>query len=336
MNPSARLHPGQLARRLWPFAAVAWLGPLLLGLPGNHMDAAWFGAGIALTAAVTLSVIWMPWHRMPAVTRHLPALTYLVAVAVLRQAAGGNASGVGSLVLLPVLWVALYGTRRELLVVLTGAALVFAVPLLVVGAPEYPSSGWRGGLLLTLLATMIGTTVQRLIASVRAHAAEARQAERERERLYAQVEKLARTDPLTGAGNRRAWEDALARAFNDSARRDEPLTMVLLDLDGFKALNDRAGHHAGDLALQACAEAWTAALRPRDAIARLGGDEFGVLLVGCDAEEAELVVGRLRGATAERLGCSAGVAEWDGSESAHELQLRADRALYAAKHRIAT
>ncbi len=263
-----------------------------------------------------------------------PALAYLAAVGSLRHAAGGNASGVGSLVLLPVLWVALYGTRRELTVVLIGVAFTFAIPLLVVGAPDYPASGWRGGFITTLLATMIGTTVQRLISRVRAQAAAARAGERERERLFAQVEELARTDPLTGVGNRRAWADALERALSNAARRESPVTLALLDLDGFKKLNDTAGHHAGDIALKECAQAWTAELRDGDTIARLGGDEFGVLLPDCDAAEAELVVNRLCDATTGGLSCSAGLAEWDGAESSDQWQGRADAELYAAKHRI--
>ena len=334
MGPGRRLLPRQLARRLWPFATVAWFGVLLVPMPGRPIDAGWYAVGTALTAAVTLSVIWAPWHRAPAASRLLPALAYLAAVGSLRHAAGGNASGVGSLVLLPVLWVALYGTRRELTVVLIGVALTFAIPLLVVGAPDYPASGWRGGFITTLLATMIGTTVQRLISRVRAQAAAARAGERERERLFAQVEELARTDPLTGVGNRRAWADALERALSNAARRESPVTLALLDLDGFKTLNDTAGHHAGDIALQECAQAWTAELRDGDTIARLGGDEFGVLLPDCDAAEAELVVNRLCDATTGGLSCSAGLAEWDGAESSDQWQRRADAELYAAKHRI--
>jgi diguanylate cyclase (GGDEF)-like protein len=334
MSQGGRLLPRQLARRLWPFATVAWFGVLLLPMPGHPIDAGWYAAGTALTAAVTLSVIWAPWHRAPVTSRLLPALAYLVAVGCLRHAAGGSASGVGSLVLLPVLWVALYGTHRELIVVLTGVATTYALPLLVVGAPDYPTSAWRGGFLTTLLAVMIGTTVQRLITRVRAQAAAARAAERERERLFAQVEELARTDPLTGVGNRRAWEDALARALTEAARRDHPVTLALLDLDGFKALNDTAGHHAGDVALQDCARAWSAELRAGDTLARLGGDEFGVLLPVCDEAEAELVIARLREATVDPLGCSAGIAEWDRTESGDEWQRRADAELYAAKNRI--
>jgi len=333
MRQGRRLLPRQLARRLWPFATVAWFGVVLLPMPGHDIDTAWYAAGTLLTAAVTLSVIWAPWHRAPVASRLLPALAYLVAVGSLRHAAGGNTSGVGSLVLLPVLWVALYGTRRELNIVLTGVALTFAVPLVFVGAPDYPTWAWRGGFLTTLLAAMIGTTVQRLIARVRAQAAAARAAEREREQLFAQVEQLARTDPLTGVGNRRAWEDELARALTDAIRHGKPATLALLDLDGFKALNDSAGHHAGDLALQDCARAWAAELRAGDTIARLGGDEFGVLLPDCDATEAALVVSRLRDATAGPLGCSAGVAEWNRSESSEDWQRRADAELYAAKPR---
>jgi diguanylate cyclase (GGDEF)-like protein len=104
-----------------------------------------------------------------------------------------------------------------------------------------------------------------------------------------------------------------------------------MDLDHFKAFNDRHGHQAGDRFLVNAARRWTAELRPMDTIARYGGEEFLVLLPGCDVGTAMVIANRLREAVPERQTCSVGVAQWDGVESTASLVARADAALYAAK-----
>ena len=136
--------------------------------------------------------------------------------------------------------------------------------------------------------------------------------------LYHEVGRLARTDALTGVGNRRAWDDELPRELARSTRSGQPLCVALLDLDHFKAYNDRHGHQAGDR------------LRKTDLLARYGGEEFAVLLPDCELDSAMEIAERLRTAPSECT-CSIGVAAWDGREAATELVDRADRALYAAK-----
>lgn len=142
---------------------------------------------------------------------------------------------------------------------------------------------------------------------------------------------LARTDALTGLANRRAWEDELAREIARATRDGTPLSVALLDLDGFKEYNDAHGHAAGDQVLQLTAGAWTPRLRATDVLARWGGDEFGLALPNCGLEEGSELLSRLLAATAGGLGCSAGVVCWDSSETAGQLLDRADRALYRAK-----
>ena len=140
----------------------------------------------------------------------------------------------------------------------------------------------------------------------------------------------ARTDPLTGLPNRRAWEDDLGRALARARRTGGPVTVVLLDLDGFKALNDRHGHQAGDRLLKECVAAWRGVLRAGDELARHGGDEFALLAPDCGAPYGAMLAERLRGAMREGT-ASFGVAEWDGEETAEALVQRADAALYEAK-----
>jgi diguanylate cyclase (GGDEF)-like protein len=146
-----------------------------------------------------------------------------------------------------------------------------------------------------------------------------------------ELERSARTDALTGLPNRRAFEDELRREMARATRMRVPLTVALLDLDGFKQLNDNAGHAAGDAALRAAADSWTHGLRTMDVLARYGGDEFAVLLPSCSLNEAQEVLDRMRLATPLGLGCSIGLTSWHDGEPAEALIARADTALYASK-----
>jgi diguanylate cyclase (GGDEF)-like protein len=130
--------------------------------------------------------------------------------------------------------------------------------------------------------------------------------------------------------NRRAWDDELPLELARSARSGRSLCVALLDLDHFKAYNDRHGHQAGDRLLKAVAAAWQGRLRKTDLLARYGGEEFAVLLPDCGLDSAMEIAERLRAAPPECT-CSIGVAAWDGREAATQLVDRADRALYAAK-----
>jgi diguanylate cyclase (GGDEF)-like protein len=154
-------------------------------------------------------------------------------------------------------------------------------------------------------------------------------------RVEEQAVALARaalTDALTGAPNRRAWDERLAVEIARAERTDAPVSIAMLDLDHFKAFNDEHGHQAGDRLLRETTDAWRAELRTLDLLARYGGEEFGVILPGCRLDEAAATVERLRRLTPGGQTSSAGVATWDGRESADDFVARTDRALYAAKH----
>ena len=149
--------------------------------------------------------------------------------------------------------------------------------------------------------------------------------------LLARLQSTARTDPLTGLPNRRVWDEDLEREIARARRHGGSLCLAMLDLDRFKAFNDEYGHQAGDQLLAASAAAWRPALRATDTLARYGGEEFAVLLPHSDEEAALIVVERLLEVVPLGQTASAGVAVWDGTETAEALLARADAALYRAK-----
>jgi diguanylate cyclase (GGDEF)-like protein len=134
------------------------------------------------------------------------------------------------------------------------------------------------------------------------------------------------TDDLTGALNRRGLRHAAAMRRR---RRDRQLAVAVLDLDGFKAINDRHGHASGDALLADAAAAWQQALRADDVLARTGGDEFVVLMPDTSEREAAAALLRLRQAHPARW--SAGVAAWQADEPLDAALARADAQLYRSK-----
>lgn len=154
---------------------------------------------------------------------------------------------------------------------------------------------------------------------------------KENRELLDRMQQLAQEDALTGAINRRGLDDALPIEFSRAKRSGEPLTLVMIDLDHFKRYNDRRGHPAGDAVLRGAAQSWLKQLRPTDMLARYGGEEFTLVLPGTDADRAAHLVDRLRPPVPDRQTFSAGIATWDGHETATEVLQRADQALLQAK-----
>jgi diguanylate cyclase (GGDEF)-like protein len=153
----------------------------------------------------------------------------------------------------------------------------------------------------------------------------------ERVRLFNEVRDLSLTDPLTGLANRRRLKVVLEHSLA-AARRGEELAVVMLDLDGFKAINDEHGHIAGDQLLCSVAEYLRQEARGSDLVVRYGGDEFLVVLPGGNAAGAAALLQRLRERLGGRVEVSAGIAEYlPGTTSADDLIEAADRDLYAHK-----
>jgi diguanylate cyclase (GGDEF)-like protein len=163
-------------------------------------------------------------------------------------------------------------------------------------------------------------------------------------RILIDLRYRSRHDALTGLLNRRAMEETLLLQMQRSRRTGEPFTVLMIDLDHFKTVNDRHGHAAGDRALKHTAAALKAELREVDAVGRFGGEEFLILMPGATVETALPVAERLRtalvvdapaaeGATL-LLSASIGIAQWrEPAEEPSRLLMRADAALYDAKQR---
>lgn len=155
--------------------------------------------------------------------------------------------------------------------------------------------------------------------------------------LATEVYKLAALDQLTGLYNRRSGEQRLVEEMSRARRHGRPLTVLVLDLDGLKQVNDKHGHAAGDLMLKTFAERLNRAIRGSDLAVRLGGDEFMILLPECRLEEVRHVLGRLSGVVIECEGeklvtsFSCGWTDLKPGETPEELLQRADQAMYANK-----
>jgi diguanylate cyclase (GGDEF)-like protein len=150
------------------------------------------------------------------------------------------------------------------------------------------------------------------------------------------LEALTVTDPLTALGNRRGLERDLTRALLRSRRLDHPLTLLFMDVNDLKLVNDRFGHAAGDETLRVLANVVRACSREgTDSGYRVGGDEF-VLIVLADRLGAEILAGRIhehfQAKSPYESTLSLGLVEWDGALSSGELINEADRSMYQNKH----
>ena len=154
---------------------------------------------------------------------------------------------------------------------------------------------------------------------------------------------LANTDPLTELKNRRAFMESGEALIIQCRRYPHPLSALLIDIDHFKSINDRYGHHLGDAAIRRVADAITDTLRDSDVTGRLGGEEFAVLMPHTDLNAARRVAERVRAAAAGiripvpgqeplQLTISIGVADYEHGMSLDVLVMHADLALYRAKH----
>jgi diguanylate cyclase (GGDEF)-like protein len=480
----------QLARPDRPF--VPFVGIVALAFATTGLQTAgthWWlvlVAGIGAACVALLAGV-MPWSALPPSALLVLAICADVVIALLRQAQGGSTSGYGPLVILPVVWVGVTLGRRAVAAISCATALMFGLPILIVGAPLYPSTGWRGVALWVVVSVVIGMGVNRAVAHQRRQADDSRRRAQALNQLVQThaaiatvnrnsallmtkaaegalaltaadgaciellegddvvcraaagvaveflgmrvkvdqsitgecfrtrrvlrcidseqdsrvdrdacrtvgarslilvplldgrdvkgvllvwsatahdfggyesqllallanilagaiartelIEKLtdqAVTDELTGLANRRAWYHQLDQALARARRTGHRLSILILDLDGFKRINDEHGHNAGDTLLKNIAGLWARQLRTTDLLGRIGGDEFAVILELTDATAAREVIARLNRAIAGHHTASTGLAVWNGHEDAATLIARADTDMYTHKHPTTT
>lgn len=216
--------------------------------------------------------------------------------------------------------------------------------LLINGAMRYQSPDQiramvSSVLLLGFILFYLHAVARRVLEGYRLQIENAWLTERLREAL-AVARQDAATDPLTGLVNRRGLNDALASWQNKVFNRGRTLSLLMIDLDHFKKVNDEHGHDVGDRVLQAFADRVRGLLRAQDLFARQGGEEFVILLPDTDAETAMQVGSRIHSSIQgfPLLACppisvtaSIGIAQHQGEESIDDLLTRADAAAYLAK-----
>jgi diguanylate cyclase (GGDEF)-like protein len=473
-----------LRRPVVPVAGILALAFAALALQADMGDRLLVAAAAGLGLGALLVASLAPWSRLPVWALLCLPVWCDAVIALLRHAEGGSTSGYSPLTILPVVWVGLVLRRREVAAITLFTTALLALPIIVFGAPLYPSTGWRGVALWSVVSAIVGLGANRVVADqlrqtrlaaaraeelarvvatqtaiattssdiesvmqtvveearrltgaaaavvelpegddlvyraaagtasaytgmrlaqatalsghalrsgqvlvcrdsetdsrvdreacrrvgarsmivvpllddgeaagvlkVYAPVADAFAAEHEqvlallagmigtavgRAKLLRKLHEQAITDELTGLPNRRAWYHHLELAVARARRDGRPLSVVLLDLDRFKQVNDRDGHQAGDQLLRGVSAAWSATLRETDLLGRLGGDEFGVVLEGADEHAAAEVIARLDAALDTPHTASAGSATTDGDEDIPELLARADADMYRQKRR---
>jgi diguanylate cyclase len=173
------------------FASAA-LATTVLRSAGTH----WLFLGLAVSVAFVLLIaaVTVPWQRLPVNALLVLPLACDGLIALLRQAQGGAQSGYAALLVLPVVWMAFVGSRRSVLFVVVAEALTLTLPIAVVGAPSYPSTGWRGALLLTLVSAIVGFVTEYGVRSTRRHAENETQRAHMLDRLVQTHTAIAMTD----------------------------------------------------------------------------------------------------------------------------------------------
>jgi diguanylate cyclase (GGDEF)-like protein len=319
----AGLDPSELRFRLDSVPAGAWVTFIVcaaglgyvLGWDHPHNDTL---AVLFATAAVGGGVVYaLPWERIVRSRYREVVFTAwstidLGLIIGLAAIEGGGDSVFVSLLIIPIVFAAVSYPRNLVI----GISVMTVCAYLVLATV----TDTAGGYALMFAATLACTAVMCVW--------QARNHERRRELLAI----ASRTDPLTGALNRRGFQLAAASLLAGVTRLGHPSSLVLLDLDHFKQFNDGHGHAAGDELLCWSVERIRGSLRPTDSLARMGGDEFAVLLAGADRPAAQAAVQRITADLSSRVKTSCGLASApaDGSDI-DALYRRADAELYEAK-----
>jgi diguanylate cyclase (GGDEF)-like protein/PAS domain S-box-containing protein len=309
-----QLYEDKPARAALPFTAVALLGALTLLFPPYNEDAGNLLIAVAcglLVAGMAVAVSVLPRTHWIVAT---PPLLFFPVIALARDATGGGASGLAPLVLLPVLWIVLYGSRVQLFLSAAATALVFIGPLVLVGDPKYDASDWRRGVIWSLVVLIVCPTVQRAVEHLRSSVDE-------EQRLTAQLAAVLRAATEHAiiatdmAGRITLFSQGAERMLGYPAAEVLGIASPVLFHDT-KELSERAGElgmePGFDVLVQdvsahgATGQAWTysrrdgSTLRIRLTVTRLmeHGNQTGWISIARDVTEMELAQHQLT--TAER------------------------------------
>lgn len=296
---------------VWTSALLFLLGGVAClfatAMPVSTTEPVNLDAAIGSLCCLIALLVWLQGAKLP-----LVSFEVLIAVGTLLVSAMVAASTTRGGMMLTAFaypWIAVYSAhffaRRAIVVQVLLVALGFGAGLLIDGL-SHTAIAWA------MVTATVGTTS--LILG----------------KLSESLRRQAGTDELTGLLNRTGFLQVAERQRAQAERSGEPLTLAVIDLDGFKLVNDSLGHAAGDRLLASLGVAWRSALRSGDVLARHGGDEFVALLPATTEQAAKDALSRLT-APGLPVSWSAGVSEWRAGEDLDGCLARADRRLYDAK-----
>ena len=323
--------PAALRFRMATLTTGVWLGIAMVAAGEVYFVLTWdqgnrpllVGLGLAV-AMCDLAVLLLPMKRIVAGRwRELFFLNWTLSNVVVLLLLGAldptDPSPLTLPLLMPMLFAGMSYPRTSARICCAAVVFGYAAEALILGH-DFAFSG----LFVMVLAFTAGMCLWQASNRERQHDALARQRD--------ELARISLTDPLTEALNRRGFEDRLGRELADAVRSGRPLTLVVLDLDDFKSVNDREGHAAGDALLRETVRRLSEVLRPHDSLGRLGGDEFALLCPGAGEPNVTIVLDRLTdaltGSVPASIGHSCFPSDGDNPEA---LFVHADRRLYSAK-----
>jgi diguanylate cyclase (GGDEF)-like protein len=317
--PSERRTIGRAAGIVITCASSAGLAAVMLG--DSHVQPAFYVL-VALAICGGIACIHFPWERHSTNWLHALAVIATVSTAIGIRLAGvyGDVAA-DYYVFVGVFASYAFSSRKAVAAHVALASCAAALPLLY-AHPTDPEAPPRTVVSVALIVLISGIVML------------LREGLHKRQR---ELEELAARDPLTGVGNYRLLSDRLQYEVTRHKRSGGSFTVMLLDLDGFKEINDTLGHLAGDRALCEIASALASSVRAQDTVARQGGDEFSILAPGTNDEQAEGLARRAQAAVHEAMAGSVTTSVgWvtfpnHGSDPAQLLAL-ADEQLRRAKH----
>ena len=266
---------------------------------------------LIVSALVIAAGLWVLRDRLTLFRHQLLMIVAVIIISVANAIEQRSHANVGVLYVWATVYAAIYFPRKALIFQNVFTSISYFVVLLIVHEQRnWFFSSW---IFITGTCALLSVIIYGLVNIFR---------------------RINREDPLTRLANRRAWDERLEEEIERARRGSTPLSLIAIDINDFKRINDRSGHQEGDRILQSFASEWTNALRGSgDFVARLGGDEFAILVPGTGETGLRAVVQRIGAIAPKGVTSSLGTVTWDGVESASALMHRADQAMYENKRR---